>query len=744
MRHSYEHDESRLQDLGSATAYLSDGFRDKHQRRIADAAELVWPLRRQNAALPNPFTVAAQLKELGADAQCVVAALLGCHAAIDSIPLVELGQACPADATAVSSDDKDSVQSYSGSQRRLIESVRWLNSFARDGASFLMQGQEGRDQAERVRRLVLVMIEDVRALLIKLAFRVQRLQLLLKNDSTESSLIARETLDVYAPLANRLGVAQLKWQLEDLSFRLLDPDSYKRIAKSLEERREDREKYIGEFVDTVSGRLGDAGLKNYEVVGRPKHLYSIWRKMQRKRVEVGALYDVRAVRILVDDLQQCYTALGIVHGGWQHLPKEFDDYVANPKENGYQSLHTAVIGPQGKPVEVQIRSRKMDSDAELGVAAHWRYKEGSASDTRLQKSINSLRTLLETTSDNDEGLLEAFNTEVFSDRVYVFTPSGEVVDLPTLATPLDFAYHVHTEIGHRCRGAKVNGRIVQLGQKLQNGDQVEILTGKISNPSRDWMNKSLGFLQTSRARGKVRAWFNVRDQETHHDDGKQIVERELKRLNARELPMQALADKLACDTIGGLFVAVGRGEVSQTKLVASINALQAPEFRIGSRSPRKIVKRQNPEDIQVRGVGSLLTQMAACCTPVPYDPIVGFITRGKGVSVHKKDCSNILNLRAHEQERLIEVDWGQEPSGDYEVKVELVAYDRQGLLRDITAVTSNEGVNVTAMNSRTLESDLTAHMHFTLRVNSIEQLVGAMDKLRQLRNVISVQRVSAY
>ena len=361
MRHSYEHDESRLLDLDSAIAYLSEGFRDKHQQRIADSAQRVWPLRAQNAALPNPFTVAAQLKELGADAQCVVAALLGCHAAIDMIPLTELGQVPPAEATTGEGDAED--ESYSGSQRRLIESVRWLNSFARDGAPFLMQGQEGRDQAERVRRLVLVMIEDVRALLIKLAFRVQRLQLLLKMDTEISTSIARETLDVYAPLANRLGVAQLKWQLEDLSFRLLDPDSYKRIAKLLEERREDREKYIGEFVDTLSGRLGDAGLKNYEVVGRPKHLYSIWRKMQRKRVELTALYDVRAVRILVDDVQQCYTALGIVHGGWQHLPKEFDDYVANPKENGYQSLHTAVIGPQGKALEIQIRSRTMDSDA---------------------------------------------------------------------------------------------------------------------------------------------------------------------------------------------------------------------------------------------------------------------------------------------------------------------------------------------------------------------------------------------
>ncbi len=727
MRHTYEPDISRLGSIDTTVTYLSENCAPAQCRLIADAVNRVWSLRHIDENLPDPMHVAAHLKELGADSHCVIAALLGCHAARISVAKEEL------------------ENDYSEQQRRLIESVRWLNSFVTSGSHTTSTGADiitdGKVQAERVRQLVLVMIEDVRALLIKLAFRVERLQLMLKLKSDKGAAIARETLDVYAPLANRLGVAQLKWQLEDLSFRLLEPDTYKRIAKSLEERREDREIYIGSFVDLLSERLGQAGIQNYEVKGRPKHLYSIWKKMQRKRVEISDLYDVRAVRVLVDDLQQCYAALGVVHSGWQHLPREFDDYIANPKENGYQSLHTAVIGPQGKALEVQIRSRDMNSDAELGVAAHWRYKEGSSEDTRLQKSINSLRTVLESSGDDDEPLLEVFKTEVFSDRVYVFTPKGQIVDLPQKATPLDFAYHVHTEIGHRCRGAKVNGRIVQLGHQLNNGDQVEVLTGKLSNPSRDWMSKGMGFLHTSRARAKVRAWFNVRDLETHLEEGRQIVERELKRMNARELSHAMLAEKCGVERGDPFYIAVGRNDVGQHRLLAEINAMLEPDTPIAERIPRRYVPRKNGDDIQVRGVGSLLTQMAQCCSPVPYDSIVGFITRGKGVTVHRDDCTNILNLRVAEQQRLVEVDWGQEALGDYPVVLDLVAYDRQGLLRDVTVIAANEGVNVTAMNTLTNAVDLTANMRISLSVNSIEQLVSAMDKMRQLRNVISVERV---
>ncbi|OED34443.1 hypothetical protein AB833_32445 [Chromatiales bacterium (ex Bugula neritina AB1)] len=727
MRHNYEPDTSRLGTIESTVSYLSENCAPAQCVLIADAVERVWELRHVDNNIPDPMQVGAHLKELGADSYCIIAALLGCHSARLAIPKEAL------------------EQDYSEQQRRLIESVRWLNSFVTSGSHTTSTGadiiSDGKVQAERVRQLVLVMIEDVRALLIKLTFRVERLRLLLKLDSDNAIAVARETLDVYAPLANRLGVAQLKWQLEDLSFRLLEPDTYKRIAKSLEERREDRERYIGSFVELLSERLAQAGIKQCEVKGRPKHLYSIWKKMQRKRVEVSDLYDVRAVRVLVDNLQQCYAALGVVHSGWQHLPREFDDYIANPKENGYQSLHTAVIGPQGKALEVQIRSREMNSDAELGVAAHWRYKEGGEDDTRLQKSINSLRSILENSTDDDEQLLDVFKTEVFSDRVYVFTPKGQIIDLPMCATPLDFAYHVHTEIGHRCRGAKVNGRIVQLGHQLQNGDQVEVLTGKLSNPSRDWMTKSSGFLHTSRARAKVRAWFNVRDQETHLEDGRQIVEREIKRMNARDLSHTALAEKCGVESGDPFYIAVGRSEIGQHRLVAEIHALQEIELTVAERIPRRYVPRKNDDDIQVSGVGSLLTQMAQCCNPVPNDLIVGYITLGKGVTVHRDDCANILNLRPHEQQRLIEVDWTEGVSGDYPVVLDLVAYDRRGLLRDITVIAANEDVNVTAMNSQTDSTDQSARIRITLSVHSIEQMVATMEKLRQLRNVLSVERV---
>ncbi len=726
MRHSYDPDLTRLSTANGAVQYLGQGCTDDQLVALKKSVDLVAGISGSDT-LSERCEAAALLKELGSDHDTVIAALFGGRTARLGLSLEALAGV------------------FGPQQTLLIKNVRWLNSFIVAGsAQTTTQPSQKEGQAERIRQLILVMVEDVRAILIKLAFRVCRLKRLLNESSPEAlsnaENVARETLDVYAPLANRLGVAQLKWQLEDLSFRLLDPTTYKRIAKSLEERREDREKYIGDFVALLKQKLDDAGPENIDVVGRPKHLYSIWRKIQRKRVEVSDLFDVRAVRVLVDSLQDCYAVLGVVHSSWQHLPGEFDDYIANTKENGYQSLHTAIVGPQGKAVEIQIRTRDMDAEAELGIAAHWRYKEGSGQDTRLQKSINSLRSLLDQKEDNDENMLETFVTDVFADRVYVFTPTGEVIDLPANSTPLDFAYHVHTEIGHRCRGAKLNGRIVQLGHRLNSGDQVEILTGKLANPSRDWMNKSLGFLQTSRARGKVRAWFNVRDQESHLDDGKSIVDREMKRLNARELDLDSIVSKLSFDKADNLYIAVGRGDVSHSKIATAINKLLAPDLRVNPKQRTRAPRRSSEDTIQVAGVGSLLTQMAACCNPVPYDPIVGFITRGKGVTVHRRDCNNILNLRSQEQLRLVEVDWGGESIGEYQASLELVAYDRQGLLRDITSSITNAGVTVSALNTRTDDSDLTAHMNVTVNINGIEQLVALMEKLRQLRNVISVER----
>ena len=453
---------------------------------VLRAAGYVWPLRNGDDPLPSPFAVATELKALGVDSNTLAASLLGASMCAAALPLEKV------------------TAEFGQGVAKLVKSVRWLHTF-REGEFVENRDANIAEQSERLRRMVLAMVEDVRSVLVKLAHIVVRLKSHAKIDYDERRNIARETLELYAPLANRLGVGQLKWQMEDLAFRALEPQTYKRVAKSLEERRAEREAYVEELVESLRTQLAASGIENAHVFGRAKHIYSIWRKMQRKQIEFAEVFDVRAVRVLVDQLSDCYAVLGLVHGNWHHIPREFDDYIANPKENGYQSLHTAVIGPGGKPIEVQIRTRKMDDDAELGVAAHWRYKEGGALDDSLEKSVSALRQLLEAEADNTE-LLENVGADFFVDRVFVRTPKGDIIDLPQGSTPLDFAFNIHTQIGHRCRGAKINGSIVTLNYVLQNGDQVEVLTTREPRPSRDWLNKELGYLATSRARAKVRAW----------------------------------------------------------------------------------------------------------------------------------------------------------------------------------------------------------------------------------------------
>jgi GTP pyrophosphokinase len=462
--------------------------------------------------------------------------------------------------------------------------------------------------------------------------------------------------------------------------------------------------------------------------------------MQRKRVEISDLFDVRAVRVLVHSLPECYAALGVVHSTWQHIPNEFDDYIANPKENGYQSLHTAVIGPEGKAVEVQIRTRQMNDDAELGVAAHWLYKEGGAHDDRLQRSINSLRTLLEGEGESDVDLVASFKGEMFSDRVFVLTPKGKILDLPSGATPLDFAYQVHTEIGHRCRGAKVNGMIVPLNHQLSNGETVEILTTREPKPSRDWLNRNLGYLVSTRSRAKVRHWFNIRDHEQHIEDGKVILERELKRLNASSLPLEKLVAQLRYERGSDLFAAIGRNDVNSAQIASAVYALERPPEQIpGFRTGKARKGGGTAEQVSVRGVGKLLTTIATCCQPVPYDGIVGYITRGKGVTVHRRDCPNILKMDDERRERLIDVAWGEE-HGSYPVDLRLLAYDRHGLIRDVSAIMANEDLNVTRLNTETDPRDQMVDMRLTIEIESVEQLSRVMDKLRQLSNVMGVER----
>ena len=718
MKHTFSADVSVFETLESAQAFLSESFTRNQSLIIRRAVELVWNVRDEKTVYPESLYVAAQLKSMRADVPIMVSALLGTDVAKQHYPV-------------------EYIHEHFGHEiAKLTDSVRWLNELS------IADAFTGEATAETLRRMVLSMVEDVRVVLVKLAYRTQRLYILVKKDSEQARNVAQETLSIYAPLANRLGLGQLKWELEDVAFRIIEPVAYKRVAKALEENRASRETYIKDFVADLNARIAQHGIQGAQVFGRPKHIYSIWKKMNAKHIEFTDLFDVRAVRVLVDDVQQCYSILGVAHSIWQPISREFDDYIANPKDNGYRSLHTAVIGPRGKAVEIQIRTRDMDNDAENGVAAHWAYKEGSAVDTSLQKSINALRQLLEDDSD-DEQLLEGFSQHIDEKRVYAFTPKGEVVDLSLGATPLDFAYHIHSEIGHRCRGAKVNGRIVPLTYVLSNGDQVEVLTTREPGPSRDWLNKSLGYINSSRARAKVRAWFNLQDHEQHLADGRAILDREIKRYKAAAVPIETLAKRLKFAKSNELFVAIGRNDVTVAQIVGALEHLAEPDGKAKADFIRPINKAEKSRNgINVRGVGNLMTQIAPCCSPVPPDSILGFITRGKGVTIHRADCSNILNLREEERERLIDVDWGDDVSGRYAVEIFIKAIDRHGLLRDVSTTLSTLDIDVVSVNTLSNKEMQTADMRIGLHISDTRELTLAMDKIRQLRNVQDVERVS--
>lgn len=609
------------------------------------------------------------------------------------------------------------------------------------GSAPQARGSTALSGAEGLRRLLLAVVDDVRVVMVILADQLALLRAAASAPEALRREIATENAELYAPLANRLGVWQLKWELEDLAFRYLEPDAYHRIAKLLEERRADRERYIAEVVSRLGRELREAGM-DADVAGRPKHIYSIWRKMQRKGVGFHELYDVRAVRVLVDSVGECYAALGIVHSLWQHIPGEFDDYIATPKGNLYRSLHTAVVGPEGKTLEIQIRTREMHEHAELGVAAHWRYKEGKGRDPGYERKINWMRRLLE--RPGDEELVEAFRSEVAEDRVYVLTPQGQVMDLPSGATVLDFAYHVHTDVGHRCRGAKVNGRIVPLTHRLQTGEQVEILTSKNSEPSRDWMVPVLGYLHTGRARQKVRQWFRKRDYERNREEGREQVERELVRLGLARTPPESVVERFNFRNLDDLYAAVGSGEITPTQVANAAGA------GLGDRRGDFVpvageARARAPEsgDVTIEGVGNLLFSLARCCRPVPRDDIVGYITRGRGVSIHRRDCSNVVRLLREGSPRLIEVSWGERPSAAYPVEVGVTAWDRKGLLHDLSAVLSNEKVRVLSLNSDADAATGRANIRFTLEVSDIGQLSDLLRRVESVPGVTRARRLTA-
>ncbi|NUU67155.1 GTP diphosphokinase [Enterobacteriaceae bacterium BIT-l23] len=613
------------------------------------------------------------------------------------------------------------------------------------------------EQVDNVRRMLLAMVDDFRCVVIKLAERIAHLREVKDAPEDERVLAAKECTNIYAPLANRLGIGQLKWELEDYCFRYLHPAEYKSIAKLLHERRIDRERYINEFVARLRETIKQEGVKA-EVYGRPKHIYSIWRKMQKKRLSFDELFDVRAVRIVADRLQDCYAALGIVHTLWRHLPDEFDDYVANPKPNGYQSIHTVVLGPEGKTVEIQIRTKQMHEESELGVAAHWKYKEGAASAGRSghEDRIAWLRKLIawqEEMSDSGE-MLDEVRSQVFDDRVYVFTPKGDVVDLPAGSTPLDFAYHIHSDVGHRCIGAKIGGRIVPFTYQLQMGDQVEIITQKQPNPSRDWLNPNLGYVTTSRGRSKIHAWFRKQDRDKNILAGRQILDDELTHLGIglREAE-KLLLPRYNFNELDELLAAIGGGDIRLNQMVnflqAQFNQPSAEEqdaealrqLQQKSYAPQGQNRRRDDGRVVVEGVGNLMHHIARCCQPIPGDEIVGFITQGRGISIHRADCDQLTELRAHAPERIVDAVWGESYSAGYSLVVRVTANDRSGLLRDITTILANEKVNVLGVTSRSDTKQQLATIDMNIEIYNLQVLGRVLARLNQLPDVIDARRL---
>ena len=626
---------------------------------------------------------------------------------------------------------------FSPTAANLVKNVQWLQNFKPPASGEVMTEPE---QAERLRRMLLAMVDDVRAVLIMLAWRLQHLRVLSSAQAYERTAIAQETMDIFAPLANRLGISQLKWELEDRSFHYLEPTTYKKIAKSLDNRRIEREAYLQRFTLDFQKILNDEGFDAI-VYGRPKHIYSIWKKMQRKQLTIDQLYDLRAVRVVVQDVRQCYEVLGLVHMNWKHVPAELDDYINNRKQNGYQSLHTVVIGPDGKYVEIQIRTKEMHTFAELGVAAHWRYKEGGANDSAMERAVASLRRLLDHDESSEE-LLEDFRSEIFPDRVFVLTPTGEVLDLSKGATPIDFAYAIHTKVGHRCQGAKVNGKIVPLTYVLCNGEQIEILTGKEERPNPKWLKPALGYTHSSSSRSKIRQWFRQQDHGKNREDGLALLEQEQQRLGLKKIDLSNLCKRLNVQSENELLIGLGRGDIRANQLTDVLDDSNTHEDEVHFRRI-KVKDQGKGNGIQIRGVSNLLVDTANCCKPVPGDDIIGYITMGRGITIHRTDCPNINeeNLMPEQVVRLVEADWGEEDTS-YKVDIQIHGLNQPGLLRDVSTILAKEQVNVTNISTRRGSTELTSLLTLSIQIRNVTQLSNLLDKFTQMPNVFDARRLN--
>jgi GTP pyrophosphokinase len=663
-------------------------------------------------AFDRALAVGRLLLLQGADPETVAAALVS-----QAIPDAEL--------------DLDGVQAAFGPELAML-----LRGISRAGRIDELSAP-GAD-LEQLRKMLLAIAEDVRVVLIKLAERVVYLRSITKADEGVRRAAGKQTLDLFSPLANRLGVSDMKWELEDFAFRYTEPDVYKKIATLLDEKRNDREAYIQRVVALLRGELEAVGIEPV-IHGRPKHIYSIWKKMRGKDVSFEKLYDIRAVRVIVANVRECYTVLGVVHDLWAPVEGEFDDYIAKPKSNGYQSLHTAVVGPEGRTLEVQIRTHEMHESSELGVAAHWRYKEGPKSDKKFDAKIAWLRQVLAWKNEILAGGadVDAKRRGLFEDTIYVLTPQGRVVDLPAGSTPIDFAYHVHTDLGHRCRGAKADGQMVPLNYKLQNAQRVEIMAAKQGGPSRDWLSPQLGYLASARGLAKVRQWFRHEDFEKDVGEGRAAIDKELQRLGATGASHEKIAAALGYPKIEEFLAALGRGEVTSRQIEIAVRG-EAPQVDEPVLTPVAAPSRVS-SGVMVLGVNNIATLIAKCCKPVPPDPIVGFITRARGVTVHRQDCPNITGLDVTQRDRLLPADWGNTADAPFSADLEVVALDRQGLLRDISEAISRERINVTAVN--TLSRGSHAFMRFTLQVPSGDAIQRVLRQVKDVPGVDTARRL---
>jgi RelA/SpoT family (p)ppGpp synthetase len=717
-----------LEDIFAQLPSLSIADRDIIEKAYLFAREAHKDQRRKSGQpyIVHPFNTALILAEMRLDASTIAAAFL--HDVVEDCD-VTLGQL---------------EIEFGADVARLVHGVTKMGELPHQANAGQRKSNSDR-QAEYLRQIFMAMGNDVRVILVKLADRLDNMRTLGVMSESSRRNNARETMDIFAPMANRLGIGHLKWQLEDLAFRYLEPEQYRDLAMQLAERRASREKHLDRVIVKVRQTLDKHSI-HADVQGRPKHIYSIWRKMKRKQVGFEQIFDVRAVRVLVEDVPTCYQVLGIVHTMWRPIHGEFDDYIAAPKENGYRSLHTAIIDDEGKTLEVQIRTFEMHQDSEYGIAAHWRYKEkGRKTDAAFEQRISYMRRLIENVQDDEqdaEQFIAAMKESIQDERIYVFTPRNDIIDLPEGATPIDFAYHIHTEVGHRCRGARVNNKMVALDYKLSTGDRVEIVTANRGGPSLDWLNEALGYVQTTRARTKIRQWFRKLDREKNISLGRDALERELKRLSVDDHQRSEIAAIAGFPSIDHMLAAIGFGDVTASSIASRVVQLEA---RAAEASRDELVPSKpstNGKDqhhgIDIAGLGGLLVSLASCCHPAPGDPILGFITRSRGVTVHRRDCKNVLNTT--EPQRLIEVNWSDTDQHIYSVPVEICARDREGLMRDIGAVIAEQNINMTNVNISTA-SNHTAIFRLTMEVSHIDQLSLVLTKIDMLQEVMYVRRV---